>query len=57
MVPVNDEWGKVTRASYKKAAEDYQCCFTEKKEWQLDERVKFANLIQSYNFDVTFHKR
>ncbi len=45
-VIVNDKWGRVTRASYKKAAGDYQHCFTEKKDWQIEERVRFAKLVQ-----------
>ena len=44
---INDVWGRITRASYKSAAKDYQHCFTEKKEWQLDEREKFANLVKA----------
>lgn len=48
-MPINDEWGRVTRTSYKEAARDYQYCFVDKKDWQIAERVRFAELVQLNN--------
>lgn len=42
---IEDDWGEVTRASYKAAAEQYKDCWTKREEWQLKERKRFAELI------------
>ena len=42
---IEDEWGELTRASYKKAAEKYKSCWVDKEDWQLKERRHFAEII------------
>ncbi len=42
-----DEWGRVNKTAYNTSAKDYQHCFTEKKDWQLEERTKFAELVKT----------
>lgn len=42
---IEDEWGELTRTSYKAAARKYRDCWVEREGWQLQERRRFAQII------------